>query len=233
MLPVRDLNARRGPAPVTWALLGATSVSFLVQVGLLGQDAAFGLNRTGAFIPAAFFEGAASRLPSLLLHAFLHADPLHLIGNLFFLGVFGDNVEERLGSGRFLGFYLAAAAFAALAHGFVQPGSRVPMVGASGAISAVLGAYVLWFPSRKVQAFVVPLFVPWLVVRLLVRVPRFHLWWLPAWLFIGYWALIQVVEAGGTLVVGPVTGAGVAWWAHVGGFAFGLVVGPLLVKTRR
>ncbi len=233
MLPVRDRNERRGRAPVTWALLGATTVAFLAQVGALGQNAALALNRTGAFIPSAFFAAPESRFPSLLLHAFLHADPLHLIGSLFFLGVFGDNVEARLGSGRFLGFYLAAAAFAALAHGFVQPTSGVPMVGASGAVSAVLGAYILWFPRRQVQAFVVPLFVPWLIVRLVARVPRFHLWWLPAWLFIGYWALVQVVEAGGTLAVGPVTGAGVAWWAHVGGFAFGLVAGPMLVNARR
>ena len=232
MLPIRDLNPRRGPAPVTWALLGATVVAFLVQVGVLGPNVAFALNRTGAFVPDAFFDGPASRLPSLLLHAFLHADPLHLIGNLFFLGVFGDNIEERLGSGRFLLFYLAAAAFAALAHGLVMPGSRIPMVGASGAISAVLGAYILWFPSRKVQAFVVPLFLPWLVASLVMRIPRFHLWWLPAWLYIGYWALIQLVQAGGELAVGPVSGAGVAWWAHLGGFAFGLLVGPILVRTR-
>lgn len=232
MLPIRDLNPRSGPAPVTWALLGATVVAFLVQVGVLGQNVASTLNRAGAFIPDAFFPDPASGLLSLLLHAFLHADPLHLIGNLFFLAVFGDNVEERLGSGRFLLFYLAAAAAAALVHGLVQPGSRQPMVGASGAVSAVLGAYILWFPTRKVQAFVVPLFLPWLIARLVMRIPRFHLWWLPAWLYIGYWALIQLVEASGTLAVGPVSGAGVAWWAHVGGFGFGLVAGPILMRTR-
>jgi membrane associated rhomboid family serine protease len=222
VLPVRDLNPRRRPARVTWTLLAVTVAAFAVQLGLFGQRAAFEMLRVGAFLPAAFVAEPLARAHTLWTSAFLHGDLWHLVGNLFFLGVFGDNVEERMGPARYLAFYLLGAAAASLAHGVASGWSPVPLVGASGAISAVLGAYVLWFPSRRVQAFVAPLFVPWLLIRVLLPVPRFYLWWLPAWLYIGYWALVQVFEAGGTLVVGDVAAAGVAWWAHVGGFAFGL-----------
>jgi membrane associated rhomboid family serine protease len=233
VLPIRDINPRRGPAPVTWTLTLLTLGVFLVQLGLLGPNLAIAVMRGGAFVPEAFFADPAGAWPTLITATFLHGDVLHLVGNLFFLAVFGDNVEERLGHGRFLGFYLAGAAVATLAHGLLTAQPGIPMVGASGAISAVLGAYVLWFPQRRVAAFVIPLFLPWLIARLLLRVPRFYLWWLPAWLYIGYWALIQVVEAGGALVVDTGGAGGVAWWAHIGGFVFGLIVAPLLAPERR
>lgn len=233
MLPVRDLNPRRGPAPVTWTLLAVTVAVFALQLGLLGPRLAVELVREGAFVPAGFFGDPLGRASTLVTSAFLHGDLLHLTGNLFFLAVFGDNVEERMGSLRFLAFYLAGAAVASLAHGSIDAGARVPMVGASGAISAVLGAYVLWFPRRPVQAFVAPLFLPWLMVRLLLPLPRFYLWWLPAWLYIGYWAAIQVVEAGGALGVGSGAGGGVAWWAHLGGFAFGLLAARGALRPAR
>jgi membrane associated rhomboid family serine protease len=233
VLPIRDINPRSGPAPVTWALTILTLAVFVVQLGLLGRGPAFAVMRGGAFVPAAFFEDPVGTWPTLITAAFLHVDVLHLVGNLFFLAVFGDNVEDRMGHGRFLAFYLLAAAVSTLTHGFLASDPRIPMVGASGAISAVLGAYVLWFPRRRIAAFVIPLFLPWLLIRLLLRVPRFYLWWLPAWLYIGYWAAIQVVEAGGTLGMGAGGAGGVAWWAHVGGFVFGLGVAPLLAPERR
>lgn len=232
MLPVRDLNPRAGPATVTWVLIGVNLVAFLLQIGVAGRGVAFELMRAGAFLPAAFFADPVAAWATPVLTAFLHADPIHLATNLFFLGVFGDNVEARIGHGRFLTFYLAAAAASSLIHGIIDPRSVLPMVGASGAISAVLAAYVLWFPAQRVQALIVPLVLPWLLARLLFRAPRFHLWWLPAWIFIGYWALVQFVEASGTLVVGMPAGGGVAWWAHVGGFVFGLVVAPFLTPRR-
>lgn len=233
MLPVRDVNPRHGPAPVTWILIGANLAAFLLQIGIAGRGLAFDIMRAGAFVPAAFFSDPSERWATPLLTGFLHADPIHLATNLFFLAVFGDNVESRLGHTRFLLFYVVGAYASSLIHGMTDPGSPIPMVGASGAISAVLGAYILWFPRRRVQALIVPLFIPWLLARLLFRAPSFHLWWLPAWIFIGYWALVQVVEAGGTLVVGMPTGGGVAWWAHVGGFAFGLAAAPIVDRTVR
>lgn len=232
MLPVRDLNPRVGPAPVTWALIAVNLAMFLLQIGVAGRGVALELMRAGAFLPAAFFADPVANWATPVATAFLHADPIHLATNLFFLGVFGDNVEARIGHGRYLTFYLAGAAASSLIHGTIDPRSVLPMVGASGAISAVLAAYVLWFPAQRVQALIVPLFLPWLLTRLLFRVPRFDLWWLPAWIFIGYWALIQFVEAGGTLVVGLSPGGGVAWWAHVGGFLFGLAVAPFLTPRR-
>lgn len=198
--------------------------AFLVQLGAAGPGAADALVRGAAFVPRAFFADPVGQAATLATSAFLHGSPLHLISNMFFLFVFGDNVEDRMGHARFAAFYLAGAVVAALAHALVRPDSPVPMVGASGAISAILGAYVLLFPRQRVQTFVPPLFLPWLMLRVLLPLPRFFLWWLPAWLYIGYWAFLNLLEAGGTLGAGPVADTGVAWWAHVGGFAFGLAM---------
>ena len=231
MFPLRDHNPNSRPTPVTWWLLAAIIATYVGQVAALNvaNDQWAQWMFSSAFVPEVFWQDPISHAFTLITHAFLHADPLHLIGNAFFLVVFGDNVEARIGSRGFLGFYLGAAAAAALLHGAIDPQGWRPMVGASGAISAVLGAYILWFPRRQVQTFVAPLFLPWLFMRLFLPIPRFFLWWLPAWLYIGYWALIQFWEAGGSLtMVDP--GASVAWWAHVGGFVFGLVVAPFLAR---
>lgn len=232
MFPLRDDNPRHGPPLVTWALVGLALACFLIQLGLMGPGPARTLLEQGAFVPRAFFADPVGRASTLVSSAFLHGDLVHLSGNLFFLYVFGDNVEDRMGHLRFAAFYLCGAVLAALAHGMVRPSSPVAMVGASGAISAVLGAYILLFPRRRVLAFVAPLFVPWLVMRVLLPVPAFFLLWLPAWLYIGYWALINLFEAGGMLLGGPVAAGGVAWWAHVGGFAFGLTAASWFARPR-
>jgi len=235
VLPIRDINPRHRAAPVTWTLLALIIAGYLTQVFIAAQrdETLLALMYAAAFIPETFWAEPFAHAFSLVTHAFLHADPFHLIGNAFFLVVFGDNVEARLGSRRFLAFYLTAAGAAALTHGAIDPQGWRPMIGASGAISAVLGAYILWFPRRKVQAFIAPLFLPWIFARILGRIPRFYLWWLPAWLYIGYWAVIQFLEAGGSLAPGATADAGVAWWAHVGGFVFGLVLAPLIDPRRR
>ena len=133
------------------------------EEGLWRAAVAFGL------APAALVAEPLRQAPTLLTHAFLHGSWAHLLGNLVFLWVFGDNVEDRLGHLRFLAFYLLGAAVGALAHALVTPDPRVPLIGASGAISAVLGAYVRFFPTRRVQAVVVPLVLPWLALRVFVR----------------------------------------------------------------
>src|SRR5690606_9517361 len=150
-------------------------------------------------VPAAFREAPGDALPTLFTSMFLHGGWAHLLSNMVFLVVFADNVEDRFGRLRFLVFYLVGGAFATLAHALFSRESLVPLVGASGAISAVLGAYISLFPRQQVLTFVPPLFVPWLVLSFLARVPRFFLFWLPAWVFIGYWALLQVLEAGASL----------------------------------
>src|SRR5690606_7009511 len=140
-------------------------------------------------------------LLSLFTSLFLHGGWAHLLSNMVFLVVFGDNVEDRFGRLSYVVFYLLGGAFATLTHALFAGQSNVPLVGASGAISAVLGAYIALFPRQQVLTFVPPLFLPWLLLSLVARVPRFFMFWLPAWVFIGYWAFIQLLEAGASLRV--------------------------------
>lgn len=234
LLPVRDLDGRNGrPAPVTRLVLIATVAAFTVQLGVLGTDTAFRILVHGAFVPGAFFGDPLVHAATPFTAAFLHGDPWHLVSNMVFLSVFADDVEDRLGSLRFAAFYLAGGAVASLAHGVVDPTSPVPLVGASGAIAAVMGAYVVWTPRRMIQTALLPLIVPWFVLRWIARVPRFYLVWLPAWAYVGLWAATNFVEAGSSLVTGSEQLGGVAWWAHVGGFVFGTVVAVAARRSRR
>jgi membrane associated rhomboid family serine protease len=139
---------------------------------------------------------------------FLHGGFMHILGNMWFLWVFGDNIEDRLGPIRYLLFYLLCGVGAALAHFLTDPRSTIPVVGASGAISGVLGAYFLLFPGRKVITLI-PLLIAFFTVRL------------PAVVILGYWFAIQFFN-GFAALSGP-QGAGVAWWAHIGGFVLGLI----------
>jgi membrane associated rhomboid family serine protease len=153
---------------------------------------------------------------SVLTSMFLHAGWLHLLGNMLFLFVFGNNVEERLGHLRFLLFYLAGGAVAAYGFALADPGSAVPLVGASGAVSAVLGAYLALWPRARV----------WSLVPVLFFIPLR----LPAWLVLGLWFVLQYVYAAGYATSGA---AGVAYLAHVLGFAFGFLMGLPLRRPRR
>lgn len=227
MIPIRDHNPTAGPVVVVWALVIACAVAFVGpwlangEQGLLRAALAFGL------VPNDLGAAPLRAASALVTHAFLHGGWGHLLGNLVFLWVFGDNVEDVMGHGRFLAFYLLGAAVAAVAHAVLTPDPALPLIGASGAISAVLGAYVRFFPHKQVQAVVLPLIVPWLALRVLFGAGPFFLWTLPAWAYLGYWGLVQVWEG----VTGfGVVGGGVAWWAHVGGFAFGLLLGPAFVR---
>lgn len=153
-------------------------------------------------------------LQPLMGYAFLHGGPMHLIGNMAFLWVFGDNVEDRMGHLRFLVFYLLCAAAAGLAHIVTTADLGIPVVGASGAVAGILGAYIFLFPRIRVWVIV--------MMRLPVR--------LPAFLLIGGWIAYQVVM----FFADPGGAAGVAWATHVGGFATGLFLAMLLVpKVRR
>ena len=232
MIPIRDHNPVGGAVWVVWTLMAACVIAFVGPWFAGGEEGVARAAWSGGLVPVAWWADPLASAPRLFAHAFLHGGWAHLIGNLVFLFVFGDNVEDRLGHVRFLAFYLVAAAFAGVVHALATPASPLPLVGASGAISAVLGAYVRFYPRRQVQALVVPLVVPWLVLRAFGRVPTFFLWSFPAWVYLGYWALVQVVE--GMAVLGPLqiaaTAGGVAWWAHVGGFAFGLAAAPVFAR---
>ena len=141
--------------------------------------------------------------------------PIYLLGNMWFLWVFGDNVEDRLGRGRFLVFYLVTGTVGALAQCFMMPESTTPMIGASGAIAGVLGGYVLLYPHSRIVTLM-PIPILWLLMRPLVHVP--------AWIFLGIWFL-------GKFMLGD--GSGVAWMAHVGGFLSGLGIVRLLAPAQR
>jgi membrane associated rhomboid family serine protease len=150
---------------------------------------------------------------------FLHGGWAHLIGNMVYLWIFGDNVEDRLGHGRYLAFYLLAGVAAGLAHAYLNPGSAIPTVGASGAISGVLGGYLMLFPHARVLTLVPVLFF-------------FDVVELPALLYLGFWFVMQVVSGALASALAEAAG-GVAWWAHVGGFVVGMALGPLLRRRRR
>ena len=231
MIPIRDATPRHAVPVVSWVLVGINVVVFAYQAYLGESRAAYEMIFNYAFIPARFAEEPGAALHTLVTSEFMHGSWLHLFSNMIFLIVFADNVEDRMGHWRFALFYLLGAAAATGVHGLFSMGSPVPLVGASGAVSAVLGAYILLYPHQRVQTFIPPLIIPWLLASLFGRFPRFYLLWLPAWLFIGYWALIQVLEAGSSLGL-QVEGGGVAWWAHIGGFVFGAALHRLFLSRR-
>jgi len=156
----------------------------------------------------------AAGLLSILTSMFLHGSWLHIIGNMWALYIFGDNIEDRLGHGTYLAFYLICGFAASFTHILLNLGSNVPSVGASGAIAGVMGAYFVLYPRSRVLT-IVPLIV------------FFTFWWLPAWIVLGYWFIVQFFSGAATSIAytNQSTG-GVAFWAHVGGF----VAGILLIK---
>ena len=165
-----------------------------------------------------FFEGsfqaALKTTASVATAMFLHGGWLHLLGNMLYLFIFGDNVEERLGHRRYLVFYLLCGAAAALTHAGFHPDSKTPVVGASGAVAGVLGAYFLFFPATRVKTL--------LFFGIFV-----HITAVPAALLLGIWALLQIASA--LLSDGA---SAIAWYAHIGGFAAGLLSAPLLCRRR-
>ena len=215
MFPLHDANPTRRTPFVAYTLLLINILVFLYGL-TLSPLAARALVFTYGFVPDLFFGNPLSEGYRLLTSLFLHGGFAHILGNMFFLYVFGDNIEDRMGHGTFLLFYLVGGVVATLAHGFFMSASEVPMIGASGAISAVLGAYIVLFPRMRVLTFI----------------PPFFIFWLPAWFYLGYWALIQVVQAVGGALASASVVDGVAWWAHVGGFVFGAVIVRLLTSKR-
>lgn len=212
---------------LAYVLIGINVLVFIYQLILGETFRGLEFIFEYAFIPARFAAEPLAAAHTLVTSAFMHGGWMHLIGNMVFLLVFGDNIEDRMGHWRFLGFYLVGGAVACLLYSVFSNDPRTPLVGASGAISAVLGAYIVLFPSQRVLTFIPPLVVPWFVLSIFVRVPRFFSLWVPAWVFIGYWAFIQVIEVSNR-AVGNAEPSNVAWWAHIGGFVFGLLVVKLL-----
>ena len=226
MIPLRDsVPVQRWPV-VTWLLIGMNVWAFLNELLLGTQLEAF--VGTWGFVPARYFamgemnpEDWVARYLPIFTSMFLHGGWLHLLGNMLYLWIFGDNVEERLGHLRYLLFYLAAGVFAALAHAHLAPDSAIPTVGASGAISGVLGAYVVLFPRARVYTLVPFVFL------------FFGVFEIPAGVYLGLWFAMQLVNGAIGLTVPADVSGGVAWWAHIGGFVMGMAVASLVRVRQR
>ncbi|MGA4644378.1 rhomboid family intramembrane serine protease [Limisphaera sp. 4302-co] len=216
MFPLRDdIPSRRYPI-VTRLLIALNAVAFLWELSLghhLGDFLLlYGVVPVRYTIPeiARLFDWQEQLLP-FLTSMFLHGGWTHLIGNMWTLWVFGDNVEDRLGHLRFLWFYLAGGVAAALLHVYTNATSPVPTIGASGAIAAVMGAYFRLFPRARVEMMIPPFFLgPYFVV--------------PAVIFLGWWFILQFFNGTLSLLSNPEAAGGIAWWAHIGGFVFGALL---------
>jgi membrane associated rhomboid family serine protease len=226
MIPIRNVVPTRYPPVMTWMLIAINCLVFLLQNSLTPgeleeflRDFALIPARYTAVLPYGDANLSAVDLVPFFTMMFLHGGWLHLIFNMWTLWLFGSTVEDRLGHGRYLVFYLACGLAASIAHVIFNPTSIVPALGASGAIAGVLGCYMRLFPLARVVVVVPILFIP-----LFFEVYAF--------VFVGLWFLIQIFQ--GTLeLLLPTSGGGVAWWAHVGGFIAGLALGPLLVRSER
>jgi membrane associated rhomboid family serine protease len=225
MFPLRDDNPTINKSIVTSIIIGVNILVWIVVQGLGSGTTLIRSVCTWGLIPGELLgtvpEGTTIQLGkgmayviegdpnwlSLITHMFMHGGWFHIIGNLWFLSVFGDNVEDAMGRARFLVFYLLCGLTAAGAQMLSSPGSAVPMVGASGAIGGVMGAYAMLYPNAGVHVLI--------FFGIITRII------LPAWLMLGYWFLLQLVSA-----IPSVTGSGggVAFWAHIGGFMAGVVL---------
>ena len=211
MLPIRDDAPSRTFPLVTFLLILANGLVWMWELSLGGGTALDTFFYRYGFIPGILT--GAQPIPSwalspyvltILTSMFVHGSWSHILGNMLFLWIFGNNVEDHLGHARYLLFYLAGGVVAALVQLLSGPGSDVPTIGASGAIAAVMGAYFFVYPTARVQVLVFFIFIT--TIRL------------PAWIFLGVWFLMQLFE--GTYGAAQ----GVAVWAHVGGFLFGLMI---------
>ncbi len=220
MIPLRDANPTRRTPVVTLALIAVCGAAFAWELAILAQGGDAALARfiddhgvVPSQLAAALGRGDVLSGPVLdvFTSLFLHAGWLHLLGNLLYLWIFGNNVEDRMGRVAFLAFYLLGGIVAVAGQTLIDPASDVPMIGASGAISASLGAYLVLYPRARIQSLVFLGFFYQLIA-------------VPAVIVLGFWFVLQVIDGLGSL--GPSTGVdgGVAFFAHIGGFLAGALL---------
>jgi len=214
LIPLKDMTPRRSVPVVTLLLIAANVIVFIHQISLPPHGADAFIQMYG-LVPVKIQYALAGRhytlqeaLLPLFTCMFLHAGFLHIIGNMWFLWIFGANVEDAFGPIPYLFFYLGCGVISSVTQAAFSWGSHVPSLGASGAISGVLGAYIILFPGSRILSLV-PLFIIWFMARI------------PAVVFIGLWFLVQFLSGIGSL--GVASAGGVAWWAHIGGFVAGLL----------
>ena len=225
MIPLRDANPVRHTPVVTLAIIAACVAVFVYQLGLMADGGEAALERfitawgvVPAELVAALRTGAvpSQEAATLITSQFLHGGIVHIGGNMLFLWIFGNNVEDAFGRLRFLAFYLIGGIVAALAQVAIDPESTVPTIGASGAIAATLGAYLILFPGARVTTAIFLVFFYQLIE-------------VPAVVVLIFWFVIQLFSGLGSLGMGDAAGGGVAFFAHIGGFVFGAAV-ALLVR---
>jgi membrane associated rhomboid family serine protease len=222
MFPIRDDQPRFSTPYVNYFLIALNVLVYLLfelplqfqapralnalifQFGLIPHD----LTRAIAGAPQ---YPLSANLLTVLTSMFLHGGFFHILGNMWFLAIFGDNIEDHIGHFSYLVFYLLCGVAAALTDIAISPMSTIPTIGASGAIAGVMGAYVLLYPRARVQTLV-------------VLIVFFTFWWIPAWVFLGYWFVIQFVQTTATASAATHQTGGVAFAAHVGGFVAGLIL---------
>ena len=208
IFPIGDDQVKGGYFPyLSYGFIALNVAIFAYQISLPPNMVESFILEYGS-IPAETMAG--KDLFTLVTSMFLHGGYMHIIGNMLFLWVFADNIEATIGSSRFLMFYLLGGLAAHAGHLFFNMGSTVPTVGASGAISAVMGAYLVMFPGSRVKL----MFFPFFFIRFRI----------PAFLFLGFWIYQQSIS-GMASISETASGGGVAWWAHIGGFLFGVVAG--------
>jgi membrane associated rhomboid family serine protease len=216
MIPLRDANPSRTIPFITYLLIVVNIIAFFFELSL-GKYLNDLVMRFG-LAPAQWLADAKTYHPHVVLplftSMFLHGGWMHLLGNMLFLFIFGDNVEDKFGHFRYLLFYLLAGLAAAFTQIYFNASSEVPMIGASGAIAGVMGAYVLMFPTARITTLI--------FIIIFIKIIE-----LPAYLFLGLWFLMQIFSGVMSLGIGGDAG-GVAWWAHIGGFAIGVLSVPVL-----
>ncbi len=221
MIPLRDTVPARRLSIMNWAIIAANVLVFIYMAGL-GEAGLESFVMRFAAVPSRLLENPTlGQIFTLFSSMFMHGGWLHLISNMWALFIFGDNVEDRMGTGRYLLFYLLTGLAAAGLHIALSPGSSTPIVGASGAISGVMGAYMVLFPRARVVTLIPLGFIPWFVQ-------------IPALLYIGFWFVSQLFSGVLSLTAAESveTYGGVAWWAHVGGFVMGLILVKLFEDRR-
>jgi membrane associated rhomboid family serine protease len=216
MIPLYDTARSRRVPIINWLIIILNVLVFIYEISLRAPALEL-LLRSWGLVPAQLAARPETEWIRILTSMFLHGGWFHLISNMWVLFIFGDNVEDRMGGGRYLTFYLLSGVAAGLLQSFLLSQSREPMIGASGAIAGVLGAYLILFPHARVASLVPIIFI-------------FTIIQIPATLFLLFWFVSQLFS--GWLSLGGTAGSGVAWWAHVGGFLFGVVAASFFARRR-
>jgi membrane associated rhomboid family serine protease len=218
MIPLRDTIQSKSYPVVNTIIIATNVLIYLVEMtqgrGLSRFIFTYGLVPARYSVPeiGAYFT-IGQQVLSLFSFMFIHGGFWHLLGNMWCLYIFGDNVEDRLGSVRYLVFYMLCGCASGFSHLLINWHSRVPTIGASGAIAGIMGAYFILYPRSRILTFIPIFFIPYFME-------------VPAYIFLGIWFLLQFLSAAGT----PAQGGGIAWWAHIGGFVFGIVFLKLFLR---